>query len=312
MDISVVVPVYGCRKALSELHRRLVETLEKITKSYEIILVDDCDTQNSWEEIQNIAKDDKNVVGIHFSRNFGQINGITAGLEHCQGDWAVVMDCDLQDRPESILDLYNKAQEGYDVVFARRLDRQDTGATIFLSKMFYKVYDYFTDGQSNSDICNLSIISRKVVDAYCSMHEHMHDYVMAIRWLGFHETEIDLKEDARFEGKSSYTFKKKVNVAIGIITAQSNKPLIFSIKFGFYIAIAAFVYILYLVIRFFVLGDAPSGWPSIIASVWFLGGLILMSIGIHGIYIGNIFNEVKARPHYIISETVNMQKDSRR
>lgn len=116
IDISVVIPVYGCRAAIPELHRRLCESLEKISKAFEIILVDDYCPQNSWEEIQKVCEKDKRVIGIHMARNFGQIRAITAGLDKSRGDWVVVMDCDLQDRPETIPELYQKAQEGYDVV----------------------------------------------------------------------------------------------------------------------------------------------------------------------------------------------------
>ena len=136
MRISVVIPVYGCRAALPELHRRLTETLTQLTDDYEIILVNDSCPQNSWEVISEICDKDKHVVGIELSRNFGQIFAITAGLDASSGDWVVVMDCDLQDKPEEIINLYNKAQEGYDVVFARRAERKDTPMKIFVSKIF--------------------------------------------------------------------------------------------------------------------------------------------------------------------------------
>ena len=129
MDISVVIPVYGCKAALPELHRRLTESLSQITNEYEIILVDDNCPQNSWEEIVELCQKDEKVKGFHLSRNFGQIRAITAGLDKSKGDWVVVMDCDLQDRPEAIVELYQKAQEGYDVVFARRTERVDTAVT---------------------------------------------------------------------------------------------------------------------------------------------------------------------------------------
>lgn len=312
MDISVVIPVYGCRAALPELHRRLVESLSKITDSFEIILVDDFCPQNSWEVIEEICKEDKRVIGLRMSRNFGQIRAITAGLDHSRGDWVVVMDCDLQDRPESIIELYNKAQEGYDVVFARREDRKDTAVTKFLSKMFYKVYDYFTDGTFDSSICNFSISSRKVIDAYCSMREQNRAYTMFIRWLGFRQTAIDLKADARFEGKSSYSFRKKVRMATEIITSQSNKPLFFAIRIGFTISFIALIYLIYLLIRNAVASDFAAGWPSIIGSIYLMGGLILAAVGIVGIYVGNTFNEVKNRPLYVISEFRNTEEDKKR
>lgn len=308
IDISVVIPVYGCRSAIPELHRRLCESLEKISKAFEIILVDDYCPQNSWEEIQKVCEKDKRVIGIHMARNFGQIRAITAGLDKSRGDWVVVMDCDLQDRPETIPELYQKAQEGYDVVFARREGRKDSAITKFLSKCFYKVYDYFTDGTFDSSICNFSISKRKVIDYYCRMREQNRAYTMFIRWLGFKQTAIDMPADERFEGKSSYNLKRKLKMAFEIITSQSNKPLLFSVKLGFVSAFLALIYIIYLVFREIILGDVLVGWTSIVASIYLMGGIILCAIGVVGIYVGNIFNEAKNRPLYVIDECLNAKE----
>ncbi len=305
MDISVVVPVYGCRAAIPELHRRLCESLGTIANTFEIILVDDCCPQNSWEEIQKVCERDSRVVGIHLSRNFGQIRAITAGLDKSQGDWVVVMDCDLQDRPEAIPELYAKAQEGYDVVFARREGRKDSAITKFLSRCFYKVYDYFTEGTFDSSICNFSISRRIVIDSYCRMREQNRAYTMFIRWLGFRETAIDMSADERYEGKSSYNMTRKLKMAFEIITSQSNKPLFFSIKVGFAIATIALLYIIYLILRYLIVGDVLLGWTSTIASVYLMGGIILAAVGVVGIYVGNIFNETKNRPLYVIAECIN-------
>lgn len=309
MDISVVIPVYGCRAALPELHRRLCESLEQIVDTFEIILVDDCCPQNSWEEIKKLCEKDKRVVGMHMSRNFGQIKAITAGLDKSRGDWIVVMDCDLQDRPESIIELYNKAQEGYDVVFAKREGRVDSAITKFLSRCFYKVYDYFTDGTFDSSICNFSISKRKVIDAYCRMREQNRAYTMFIRWLGFNQTAINLKADARYEGESSYNMKKKLKMAFEIITSQSNKPLMISVKAGFTIAVIALIYIIYVIVRALVVGDTLAGWPSLIGSIYLMGGILLCALGVVGIYVGNIFNEAKNRPIYVISECINGEEE---
>ena len=305
MDISVVVPVYGCRAAIPELHRRLCESLGTIANTFEIILVDDCCPQTSWEEIQKVCERDSRVVGIHLSRNFGQIRAITAGLDKSQGDWVVVMDCDLQDRPEAIPELYAKAQEGYDVVFARREGRKDSAITKFLSRCFYKVYDYFTEGTFDSSICNFSISRRIVIDSYCRMREQNRAYTMFIRWLGFRETAIDMSADERYEGKSSYNMRRKLKMAFEIITSQSNKPLFFSIKVGFAIAVIALLYIIYLILRYLIVGDVLLGWTSTIASVYLMGGIILAAVGVVGIYVGNIFNETKNRPLYVIAECIN-------
>lgn len=311
MDISVVIPVYGCRAAIPELYDRLCKSLEKIVEDFEIILVDDCCPQNSWEEIEKVCQKDTRVVGLRLSRNFGQIKAITAGLDQSKGDWVVVMDCDLQDRPEAIGDLYKKAQEGYDVVFARRKDRKDTALTKFLSKFFYKIYDYFTDGNFDNAICNFSISKRIVIDSYCRMREQNRAYTLFIKWLGFKQATIDADADARFEGKSSYNFRRKIKMAFEFITSQSNKPLLFSVKGGFIIALISFVYIISLIIRKLVIGNVDIGWTSVIASIYLIGGILLCAIGVVGIYVGNIFNEAKKRPLYIVAERLNGEKVER-
>ena len=308
MKISTVIPVYGCKAALPELHQRLSKALSQITEDYEIILVNDNCPQNSWEVIETLCKNDYHVKGIELSRNFGQMKAILAGLDYASGDWIVVMDCDLQDRPETIPELYQKAQEGYDVVFARREGRKDSAITKFLSKCFYKVYDYFTDGTFDSSICNFSISKRKVIDYYCRMREQNRAYTMFIRWLGFKQTAIDMPADERFEGKSSYNLKRKLKMAFEIITSQSNKPLLFSVKLGFVSAFLALIYIIYLVFREIILGDVLVGWTSIVASIYLMGGIILCAIGVVGIYVGNIFNEAKNRPLYVIDECLNAKE----
>ena len=305
MDISVVIPVYGCRAALPELHRRLVDTLEGMGKSFEIVLVDDCCPQNSWDAIKEICARDDRVKGIHLSRNFGQIRAITAGLDNSRGDWVVVMDCDLQDRPEAIARLYAKAQEGYDVVFVKRVERKDSGLTLFLSRLFYRVYSYFTDGAYDSSLCNFSISRRIVIDNYCRMREHNRGFTMFVKWLGFRQTAIEVEGDERFEGTSSYNFRKKLTMAFELITAQSNKPLKLAVGAGFVIALLAFLYLLVLVVRYFVSPGVQVGWTSTIASIYLMGGLILSAIGVVGLYVGNIFDEVKNRPLYVISEILN-------
>ena len=307
MKISVVIPVYGCKAALNELHQRLIKSLSKITKDYEIILVDDYCPQNSWEVIEKICSKDKKVIGIKLSRNFGQIKAITAGLDICTGDYVVVMDCDLQDRPESIIELYKKLDEGYDVVFARREERKDSLITKLFSKLFYKVYEYFTNGTYDNSICNFSISRKAVIDSYCKLREQNRAFTMFIKWLGYKQTSIGLKADKRHSGKSSYNLKRKLKMAFEIITSQSNKPLIFSVTLGFIISVLSVFYIIFLIIKSIVTKDVLIGWTSIMASIYLMGGLILSAIGVVGIYIGNIFNEVKARPIYIIDKKLNKE-----
>lgn len=309
MEISVVIPVYGCKGAISELHRRLVNSLEKITSKFEIIMVNDCCPQNSWEEIVKLCEQDKRVVGINMARNFGQIKAITAGLDNAKGNWVVVMDCDLQDRPEEIVNLYNKAQEGFDVVFARRVNRHDKCLKKLLSKAFYKVYDYFTDGNMDSTICNFSISKKIVIENYCKMREQNRAFTLFVKWLGFNQTAIDVDHNDRAEGESSYNLRRRFKMAFEIITSQSNKPLRMSISVGAIMSIVSFLFVIYRIIYYFVTGVSITGWTSIIVSIYLVGGLLLMNLGIMGIYIGNIFNEAKGRPLYIMKDYINKKEE---
>jgi glycosyltransferase involved in cell wall biosynthesis len=241
MDISVVIPVYGCRACLEDLYQRLVTALAAITPSYEIILVNDACPQNSWEVIKQIAMKDPHVKGIDLSRNFGQIRAITAGLHYAHGEWVVVMDCDLQDKPEEIVRLYNKAQEGHDVVFTRRAVRQDSFLKKLLSKVFYWIYGYFTGGAFDSSIGNFSISRRIVMDNYKRMGDQNRAFILFIKWMGFKSAVIDIDHAERAAGKSSYTLRKQLRMALEIITTQSNKPLILSIRVGFGVSLLAFL-----------------------------------------------------------------------
>ena len=292
MKLSVVIPVYGCRKALPELHRRLTESVRKITKDYEIILVNDNCPQKSIEVIEEICKKDKNVVGIELSRNFGQMKAILAGLDYSTGDYVVVMDCDLQDRPEEIPNLYKKIQEGYDVVFARRAKRKDSFFKVLVSKIFYKVYSISADVKYDASLCNFSICSRQAVDSYCSMREEHRAYVMYIQWLGFKQATLDVEHNERYEGKSSYNFKKRMKMASDIIFSQSDKLLRLIVKFGFFMTFISFLAILYVIIHYFI-HPTTQGWSSIIALICFMSGIIISVIGVVGIYVGNIFTQIK-------------------
>lgn len=304
MDISVVVPVYGCKAALYELYERLSKVLKSIVNKYEIILVNDDCPQNSWEVIEKICKADPSVKGIELSRNFGQIQAITAGLDYCSGDWVVVMDCDLQDKPEEIVNLYTKAQEGYDVVFARRKNRKDNILKIIVSNIFYKIYSFASDGNYDPAICNFSISRHIVIENYCKMRELHRAFVIYVKWLGFRQTAIDVEHNERKEGKSSYNFKKRMKMAGEILTSQSDKLLKFTVEMGFFITFCSLLIILFLIIQYFTRHIA-AGWTSIISVICLMSGILMMCIGIVGIYIGNIFMQTKQRPLYVVRTVLN-------
>jgi len=301
--ISVVIPVYKAEACLVELYSRLTTSLEVITKDFEIILVEDCGGDRSWPMILDLARRDARVKGIQFSRNFGQHSGITAGLDCCDGDWIVVMDCDLQDRPEEIPRLYARAQQGYDVVLARRGVRNDSAIKRLTSWLYYKVFNYLSDMEYDGETGNFRIVSRKVVNSFRTMREQLRFFGGLVAWMGFPTASVDVQHDERFAGQTSYTFGKLWKLTSETIVAYSDKPLRLSIRFGFAISMLSFTYGGYIIYRALV-HDAPiMGWSSLIVSLYFLGGIVISILGILGVYVGKAFDEAKRRPLYIISHT---------
>ena len=298
--ISVVIPVYKAEACLEELYRRLKSALEPLTRDFEIVLVEDCGGDHSWEIIADLARRDARVKGLQFSRNFGQHSGITAGLDCCDGDWVVVMDCDLQDRPEEIARLYAKAQEGYEVVLARRGKRNDPLGKRLLSWLFYRLFSYLADTEYDPEAGNYRIISRKVVAGYRTMREQSRFFGSLVNWMGFPTASVDVQHDERYDGYSTYTFGKLWKLATETLIAYSDKPLRLAIRGGFLIAVLAFVCGVYVMVRSMLYGSPVTGWSSLMVSIYFIGGIIIALLGIIGIYLGRTYDETKRRPLYLI------------
>jgi dolichol-phosphate mannosyltransferase len=303
MEISIVIPVYKAEQIIDELVTRLTRSLSAITSSYEIILVEDGGPDKSWDKIVFHAAKHAEIKGISLSRNFGQHHAITAGLDASKGSWVVVMDCDLQDQPEEIAGLYAKAKEGYDIVFARRAQRQDTFFKRMSSKVFYGVFAYLSGIPQDNSIANFGIYSRKVIDTINSMREPMRAFAPMARWVGFNRTAIDVTHAERFAGESSYSWSKLFNLALDFAMAYSDKPLKLTIKLGISISILAVLYTLYNIVLYNMGIITLTGYTSLIVSIWFLSGLIIFTLGIIGLYIGKMFEGIKNRPLYIIDKT---------
>lgn len=301
--ISVVIPVYRAESCLEELYRRLKAAVEPLTADFEIMLVEDCGGDRSWPLIVELAQRDPRVKGIQFSRNFGQHYGITAGLDRCNGDWVVVMDCDLQDRPEEIPRLYAKAQEGHEIVVARRGKRSDPLLKRFSSWLYYSVFSWLADMDYDPQAGNFRILSRKVINNYRNMRERSRFFGSLINWMGFPFTSIDVQHDERFAGDSSYTFGKLWRLGAETIIAYSDKPLRIAVRLGFFIATCAFLYGLYILFLALFHGSPVTGWSSLIVSIYFMGGVIVAILGILGIYLGKTYDETKCRPLYVINHT---------
>lgn len=307
--ISVVSPVFGCKTCLFELYFHLKKTLENITTAFEIILVNDASPDDAWETIVELSKNDPRVKGINFSRNFGQHYAIAAGLEHCSGEWIIVMDCDLQDNPEEILKLYNEAVKGNDIVYAQRVIRKDKWFKRALSKLFYFILGYLTNTNQDPTIANYGIYNIKVIKAICSMRDYHRYFPTMVRWVGFKSVKVNITHNERNKGDSSYSIKKRIRLALDIILSFSDKPLRLTVKFGFMISFIAGIFAIYNLVLYFNNKILVPGYTSLIISVWFFSGLLIMIQGIVGLYVGKTFDKVKSRPTYIIKETTFQNAD---
>ena len=305
MELSIVSPVYHGENMLQELVRRIHMSVNKVTTDYEIILVNDCSPDNSWERITEICAVDKRVKGINLSRNFGQPYAITAGLSYSSGNYVAVIDCDLQNNPEDLPALYQKALEGYDIVSARRVVRDDTFMKRMSSAIFHRVYDFLSGFHTDKAIAEFGIYSRKIVEAYCSIPEYSRSFVELIHTLGFKKSSIDVSHSHRLEGSSSYNLRRLVTLAYNSIISNSNRPLHLAVCIGLLMSLFSFLMAIYNIFAKYAGLNEVEGYTSTIFSIWFVGGVLLFMMGILGLYIGKIFDQVKGRPVYIVSDTLN-------
>jgi glycosyltransferase involved in cell wall biosynthesis len=304
IDISVVIPIYNEEKIIPELYKRLIETILKISKNYELIFVNDGSTDASLMELIHLSKIDSKVCFINFSRNFGHQVSVSAGLDYCQGKSVVIIDGDLQDPPETILDLYNKYKEGYEVVYAKRMKRK--GETIFkkvTAKLFYRILNRITTIDIPLDTGDFRLIDRKVVE-YLKMMPERNKFIRGqIAWLGFKQSSVLYDRDSRMSGKTGYSISKMFRFALDGITGFSDIPLTVVSRLGFIISFISFIIILYAIYSHYVLHLTITGWTSLIISSMFIGGIQLFSIGIIGEYISRINKNTLDRPLYIIESS---------
>lgn len=303
IKFSIVSPVYGASTLLKELVDRIHASVSKITDNYEIILVEDRSPDNSWQIIKEMTKTDPHVVGLSMSRNFGQQNAINAGLDYATGDWVVTLDCDLQDEPERIIELYQEAQKGYDVVFASRMNRQDGFMKKLFSKVFYSVMSYLTETKQDHTIANFVLYNRNVVQSMARVGDYYRYYPILNHWVGFRASKLPIPHASRKDDKaSSYSFKKRLRLAYTTILAFSDKPLRLVLKFGILLVALCFAMAIYFVVRYITHDEKVSGWLSLFLSLWFLSGIIIIILGLIGVYVGKIFDSIKSRPTYLLKE----------
>ncbi|HVV97509.1 MAG TPA: glycosyltransferase family 2 protein [Rhodanobacteraceae bacterium] len=303
--ISVVTPVYCCASCLRELCRRLGETLSKIADDYEIVLIDDASPDGAWNVMRELCAADARIKAIGLSRNFGQHYAIAAGLEHATGEWIVVMDCDLQDRPEEIAALYAKAREGNDIVFAEREVRSDGWFKRNASRAFIALLNWLSGANYDYRTANFGIYSRAVVDAVRSMGDRSRFFPVMVRWTGFRSTSIAVQHDARGEGKSAYSLRKRLRLALDVILSSSDKPLRLVAALGIVVSLGAIGMTVYSLVRYLHGDVTVAGYTSLIASMWLIAGVVLFCMGIIGLYVGRVFESVKFRPTFLVRERIN-------
>ena len=304
--ISIVSPVYKAEAIVPLLVNQLINSLEEITSDYEIILVEDGSPDNSWNEIVKQCTKNQKVKGIKLSRNFGQHYAITAGIEHSDGDWVIVMDCDLQDRPEEIKNLYQKAHEGYDIVLARRIERKDHFFKRVSSRSFYFTLSYLTGTSQDPRIANFGIYHRKVIASINKLKEPIRYFPTMVKWVGFNKTIINVEHGKRESGSTTYNWTKLFRLALDIILANSDKPIKLIFKTGFVIALLSLFFGLYILYNYLIHRITVPGYTSLLISIWFIGGMIMFILGLIGLYVGKTFEGVKNRPIYLADIKMNL------
>ncbi len=301
-EISVVIPVYNCAGSLRALHERLTASLTVLTPDYEIVLVDDRSCDGAWEILTELAHGDRHLKVVRLSRNFGQHAAITAGLTRARGAWTVVMDCDLQEPPEEIARLWAKAQEGYDIVRAVREGRRHSAFRRVSASLYRRM---LSEREGEIEFSTLSMISRKVVDAFLELRDRDREYQLVLDWLGFSQATISFAHAEREgDSPSAYGIRELVEVALDGMFFRTTVLLRWIVFLGFMVAAAGGLLATYAVYSRYV-EDTPPGYTSIVVLLVLLSGFIIISLGVVGLYVGRIFDQVKGRPLFVVDEQID-------
>lgn len=303
-SITVLIPVFNDQEVLQELHRRLKVVLDKDWRDYEMILVDDGSGDSSWQGIEALHKKDDRIVGIRLMRNFGQQNAIAAGLDYAGGDVVVIMDSDLQDRPEDIPRLVQALEENdASMAIARWKSRKDSWFKLAVSRLFYSVSKKITNIRHEPNLAVFRAIKREVIEELRKYPEKTSTTLSLLYWIGVDYVAVDLERDPRFAGKSGYSLKKMIKLTADRIFSFSMFPIRAAILAGTLISALSFFTGMVLIIRR-VMGLVAPGWTSMIVLTLFLFGLNFLFLGVVGEYLGRIFLESKQRPKYIVKKVL--------
>ncbi|HBS47682.1 TPA: glycosyltransferase [Candidatus Dependentiae bacterium] len=306
MKISVVIPVYNEEENIFELYERLKKVLIQDFSSFthEILYVDDGSFDKTLNVIKELQLKDSDIKILQLSRNFGHHVAISAGLDNAEGDFIVTMDGDLQDQPEELIKLYNKLQEGYDVVFGDRQNKKFSYSKILLSKIFISLIQLLIAEKIVINSHVFRIMRKDVVDKVKECRETNRYVIGLIGWVGFKHSSISVEHGKRFKGETKYNFGKLVKLALDAIFSFSNYPLRLVVYLGLGIVFLSFILIFYVFFKKIVYGVAAVGWTSLIASIFFIGGIQIFVLGLIGEYIGRIYMETKRRPLYVVKNFI--------
>lgn len=297
-QLSVVVPVFGCADCLVALHDRLTRTIAGLTDHYEFVFIDDRSEDEGWAVLKRLAQTDGHVKAFRLSRNFGQDAAITAGLSQARGEWAVVMDCDLQEAPEDIPRLWAAAREGYAGVRSARRGWRHSWFRRWTSRAYRRLS---LESDVRSGRSNLSLLSRPVIDAFLSLRDRDREYTIALDWLGFDFATVEIDHYDRHAGKSGYTLMRLMRVALDGMFFRSTLLLRLVVLLGFLIALSGLTLAGFEIVDYFVSRKkSVAGYTSLVVLLLVLSGFIIVSVGVVGLYVGRIFEQVKDRPLFVI------------
>ncbi len=303
--ISLIVPCYNEEEALPFFYDEATKVLSALKEDYEIILVNDGSNDKTLEVMKDLASKDDHIVFLSFSRNFGKEAAMYSGICNADGDYVGFIDADLQHPPILIKDMLEALKSGeYDCAACRRIDRTgDSKIRTWFARKFYKIINMISDAQMVDGAGDYRLMKREMADAIISMSEYNRFSKGIFSWVGFKTYWVDYENVERVAGTTSWSFWGLVKYAIDGIVNFSNAPLDLASFFGLLTTAFAFVYLVFIVIKYAIFGDPVQGWPTLICVILLMGGMQLFALGIIGQYIGKTYMEVKNRPHYIVSET---------
>jgi polyisoprenyl-phosphate glycosyltransferase len=300
--LSVIVPAYNEQEVLREFHRRMTEVVRNLPLEYEIVYVNDGSTDNTLDVLAELRLADRHVAVVDLSRNFGKEIALSAGLDHARGDAVVVIDADLQDPPELIPELVNTWREGYDVVYATRSARE--GESLMkktTAHLFYRAIQGVSRFKIPEDTGDFRLLSRRAVNALKQFREQHRFMKGLFAWIGYPQKSVFYRRDPRFAGETKWNYWKLWNFAIEGITSFTIAPLKIATYLGLVVALGAFAYGAFIIVRTLLFGNPVAGYPSLMVVILFLGGVQLVALGVIGEYLGRMFDETKGRPLYLVN-----------